>query len=221
LELIFGGFAMEYKCKVKIIGLVLLMSVVLVVACGRPESETAATDVPEEGTDMIYEEYEDEELDETQENQEVTNGEPEESTNDSSHEEAPQEEGSVSIPIYQSNEEGDGLISRDETIEYLTAENVLGALIDHGELSSGIRVLNFSESSVNGQRLIELDLSREFNDFIAAQGSWGEFVVIGSVVNTFLSAFSAESIIITVGGNPLATPHMGELAEPMGRFDIF
>jgi hypothetical protein len=212
---------MEYKYKVKILGLIVLASMILVVACGRPDSETPGTDVPEEDSGTTYEEYEGEESGETGENQVVTNGESEESYNDSSNGDTTGEEGPVNIPVYQSNEEGDNLISTDETIEYLSPENVLSALIEQGDLSPGIRVLSFNESGGDGQRLLELDLSREFNDFMAAQGSWGEFVVIGSVVNTFLSAYNAEEIIITVGGEALATPHMGELTEPLGRFDIF
>jgi len=78
-------------------------------------------------------------------------------------------------------------------------------------------VLSFNQSG----GLIELDLSSEFNGFMAAQGSWGEFVALGSLVNTFLSAFNAENILITVGGEVLSTPHVGEMSEPMGRFDIF
>jgi hypothetical protein len=210
---------MKSKYKVKLLGFVVLLCMLVVVACGSPGTETPATDVPEEDAGNQYQVDGDEELDDTvvqDDTNQETGDIPDESNDDGNVEGGP-----VSIPIYQSNEQGDSLMTTEETIESLTPENVLSALINRGDLPSGIQVLSFSESDVDGIILIQLNLSTEFNDFIAAQGSAGEFVAIGSVVNTFLSAFNAGSILITVGGEVLTTPHIGELSEPMGRFDIF
>ena len=209
------------KHKIKILGVSMLICMLLVVACGRPESESAATDGGGEDSETTYESGDSGESYDGGEAQGDTNEGAEESPEGSQGDDASEEggeSGEITIVVYQSNPEGDSLISTDGVlIESITPENVLQTLISKGEVSSDVRVLSFNQSG----GLIELDLSPEFNDFMAAQGSWGEFVVLGSVVNTFLSAFDAENILITVGGGVLSTPHVGEMSEPMGRFDIF
>jgi len=200
------------KHKIKILGLMLVIVMLVVVACGTPESDTAATD---EGEDTGVT-YEGEETGEGQENLEGNDGEIEDGAEGST--DGHVEEEYITIVVYQSNEQGDSLVATDGVIiESITPENVLQILIAKGEVSSNVSILSFNQSG----GFLELDLSTEFNDFLAAQGSWGEFVVLGSVVNTFLSAFNAESITITVGGGVLEGPHIGEMSEPMGRFDIF
>ena len=212
----FGGKVMKYK--IKILGTLMLVCMLFVVACGRPEPEPGATDGAGEETETPYEGEEPGESDDGEEVQEDTYQGTEESPEGSPNGEVSEEGEETTIVVYQSNPEGDRLISTEGVpIESLTPENVLQTLIDKGEMSSDVRVLSFNQSG----GLIKLDLSPEFNDFMAAQGSWGEFVVLGSVVNTFLSAFNAENILITVGGGVLSTPHVGEMSEPMGRFDIF
>ena len=205
------------KHKIKILGIMMLICMLFVVACGRPDSE-AGTEVGGEDAGTSYEGEEPEEPVDGGEVEGDTNEGSEESPESSPNGDASEEGGETTIVVYQSNPEGDSLIATEGVlIESLTPENVLQTLINKGEMASDVRVLSFNQSG----GLIELDLSPEFDDFMAAQGSWGEFVVLGSVVNTFLSAFNAESILITVGGEVLSTPHVGEMSEPMGRFDIF
>ena len=128
------------------------------------------------------------------------------------------EEDHIMITLYHSNEDATGLTSTGGVIiESITPENVLQIMIDLGEMSSEVQVLSFQQSE-EVQGLLELDLSTGFNDFLAGQGTSGELIVLGSLVNTFLSAFDGESIRITVGGGALSTPHQGEITEPLTRF---
>ena len=190
----------------------------LLVACGRQGAGTDVTDETlgeTETADETYEEErnEDSSTDETTEDDSETSGE--------MNGEVDREEEPTGIVLYQSDEQGMGLVTSDEVIEYLSPENVVSLLINQGELGPGVRVLSFTERGEPGQKQLELDLSRDFSDFIGGQGTSGEFLVLGSIVNTFLSAFEGESILITVEGEALSTPHMGDLAEPLGRFDIW
>lgn len=206
---IVGGNVMKYK--IKILGLI-MAACMLLVACGTPGSGTAGTDDGED-TELNYEGEGYGEIDNGGEG----GGDGYEWSDDLLGEEAVEEDGQITIVVYQSNVEGDSLIATGGVIiESITPENVLQILIDMGELSSDVRLLSFNQSG----GLIELDLSTEFNGFMAAQGSWGEFVALGSLVNTFLSAFNGDSILITVGGEVLATPHIGEMSEPMVRFEL-
>ena len=206
------------KHKIKILGVIMLICMLFIVACGRPDSG-AATDG---GGEDAGSSYEGEESGESGDGGEVHGDNYEgpeypledlpEGSLDGEDDEECQD---TTIVLYHSNAEGDGLTSTAGVIvESITPENVLQVLIDSGELSSDVRILSFNQE---GGR-IELDLSSEFDAFIGTMGSSGEYTVLGSLVNTFLSAFGAESILITVGGGVLVTPHAGEMAEPMRRF---
>ena len=204
--------------KNKIIGLLIIMCMLFMVACGRPGAGSDLTDEnlgETETSDETYEEEENEDpsTDETEEGDSDTSGE---TNGEGDGEEEPRR-----IVLYQSDEQGMGLVTSDKTIEYLSPENVVSLLINQGELGPDVRVLSFTERGEPGQKQLELDLSSEFSDFIGGLGTSGEFVVLGSIVNTFLSAFEGESILITVEGEALSTPHMGDITEPLGRFDIW
>jgi hypothetical protein len=215
---ILGGRIMHHRKNV--LGVLLLTCMLLLIACGTPEGGGVAGELISE--EPILEEVESDELQE-EPDEEALDGEADEEEalldENEMDEGLEADEGVISIDVYQSDEEGMGLITESIAIESLTPENVLEALIGEGVLASNIQVLRFGESSVGGQKMIELDLSTEFHSFLSGQGTTGEFIVIGSLVNTFLSAFQVDNIIITVGGEALSTPHVGEMAEPMGRFD--
>ena len=204
--------------KSKIIGLLIIMCMLLVVACGRQGAGTDVTDEALGETGTADETYEEETYGELP-TDEVTEDDSEISEGMNGETDVVEEP--ANVILYQSDEQGMGLVATDEVIEYLSPENVVQLLINQGDLAPGIRVLAFTERGSPGQKQLELDLSREFTDFIGNQGTSGEFIVLGSVVNTFLSAFEGESILITVEGAALSTPHMGDLTEPFGRFDIW
>ncbi|MCL2865148.1 MAG: GerMN domain-containing protein [Lachnospiraceae bacterium] len=104
-------------------------------------------------------------------------------------------------------------------LEDLTAENIIDTLIAHGALPEGLYVLDFAEVEYNGQTALELDLSADFENYLNSRGSSGEYYALGSVVNSFLSAFGSDSIRITVTGETLETGHAGEIPGFMFRFE--
>jgi hypothetical protein len=202
--------------KKSILGILLFTCILVLIACGTPIGDGVAGELsPEEVVDVEGDELQDE----TDEEEAFVDEEQALVYEDEMNDELSDDEGAISIYVYQSDEEGMGLIAESIVIESLTPENVLRALTEQGVLATDIQVLGFNESTVDGQKVIELDLSTEFHSFISGQGTTGEFIVIGSLVNTFLSAFQGNNIIITVGGEALSTPHVGEMSEPMGRFD--
>jgi len=55
---------------------------------------------------------------------------------------------------------------------------------------------------------LNIDFNRSFADLICSMGTAGELMITGSVVNTFLSAFQAESVYFTVDGEILESGHV-------------
>ena len=119
----------------------------------------------------------------------------------------------VSVALYQSNDSADGLVRSTVKLEALTAENLTAALVSAGAIPEGTTVRAFSY----GGTQISLDLSGEFAAGVRQMGTAGESVILGSLVNTFLEAYGAESLNLTVDGAPLETGH-NVYEEPFGYF---
>ena len=119
----------------------------------------------------------------------------------------------MSVTLYLPNDNADGFVTREvtlpreapqDTMEQLIqstalAEDILEQLVQAGALPEGVRVLSM-DSGV-------LDLNSAFLSFLNSMGTSGEYVVMGSVVNTYLTAFDLERITITVEGNVPETGH--------------
>lgn len=119
----------------------------------------------------------------------------------------PTESLTVKFTIYTPNENLDGFYATEIVVDELTAQNVVSELVKEKVLSEAITVN--SAQIVNGQ--LNLDFNSAFADLINTQGSTGESMMIGSVVNTFLSAYGpsgAESVYITVDGQILESGHV-------------
>ena len=112
------------------------------------------------------------------------------------------------VEIYYGDSSAEHLTSEIVEEEEVTPELLVKKLVEHQILSDGTKVNSFKEtdSQSNGKQL-EVDFSMEFQDALFAQGTSGEFLMLGSVVNTFLDAYEADSMLITVEGNTLESGH--------------
>ena len=54
---------------------------------------------------------------------------------------------------------------------------------------------------------ITIDFNQAFADTVCSMGTSGEFLIVGSVVNTFLDAFQGESVYFTVDEQILESGH--------------
>lgn len=110
----------------------------------------------------------------------------------------------LTYQIFLPNDNADGFdIETVETIQ-ITAESVLAELITRGALPEGVAINTFH---FEGTQLI-MDFNQSFADLICSMGTAGELMITGSVVNTYLSAFQAESVFFTVNGEILESGHV-------------
>jgi spore germination protein GerM len=86
----------------------------------------------------------------------------------------------------------------------ISAETVLTELKKRNVLPEAVSINNFHMD--NG--LITIDFNQAFADVVCSMGTSGELMVVGSVVNTFLDAFQAESVYFTVDGQILESGHV-------------
>ena len=100
----------------------------------------------------------------------------------------------------------------------------MDALIAHDALPEGVTVNDFrmedngtettegegddaSVSYTPGDSQIFLDVSQAFGDAASTPGTAGETMLLGSLVNTMLTYYNAETLTLTVDGAVLETGH--------------
>lgn len=128
------------------------------------------------------------------------------------------EDKSVEIQLYVSNDDATEFVSESVKIDELTPENIVNALVQKSVLPSDIQVLKCEEQIVDGVKSLDVDFNEAFGAYVCSMGTTGEYYTIGSVVNTFLDAYGCEKVKITVEGNALETGH-AEYPGYMNRFE--
>lgn len=118
-------------------------------------------------------------------------------------EEPAQEKETVEAVIYYGNEQADGLLQKTVQLDSLTPEKLISELVKMNVVSIDTDVNSF----VQDGKSLKLDLSQGFAEYINMMGTSGEYIVMGGLTDTFLTAFEAEDILITVDGKPLETGH--------------
>ena len=121
----------------------------------------------------------------------------------------------IEATIYYGNGASDKLDTEISTMEELTAENLLNALAGHNIVSIGTKVNSLEEVEENGIKFLYLDLDKTFREYLKTMSDESEKVIIASLTATFLEAYDAERIVITVDGKVLETNHK-TYDEPFG-----
>ena len=106
--------------------------------------------------------------------------------------------------IYLPNDNADGFDVQTVESSQITPESVLKELCDRNVLPDTVVINSFD---VDGAQL-NIDFNQPFADLICSMGTAGELMITGSVVNTFLSAFQAESVYFTINGQILESGHV-------------
>lgn len=110
----------------------------------------------------------------------------------------------VQFDLYTPNDHADGFCKKTVVISELIAQNVITELIQENVLNENIRI---NSERMEGSQLF-LDFNAAFSNQLVTYGTAGELMMIGSVVNTFLSAYGADTVMITVDGQIMESGHV-------------
>ena len=154
-------------------------------------------------------------VDQKEENKEEQSGE---NSDEQSENTISNEDKSVEIKVYVSNDDATAFVSDSVKIDELTPENIVNILVQKSVLSSDVQVLKCDKQKVDGVESLEIDFNEAFGAYVCSMGTTGEYYTIGSVVNTFLDAYGCEKVKITVEGNTLETGH-AEYPGYMNHFE--
>lgn len=109
--------------------------------------------------------------------------------------------------IYYGDENAENLLIDGIEKQKVTPELLISELAKRNVISKDTKVNSIKETKSSKGKTLELDFSEKFQEDLFNQGSSGEFIMMGSVVNTFLRAYEADSMTITVNGNILESGH--------------
>lgn len=117
--------------------------------------------------------------------------------------EAPTEAQPQSLTLYYGDDNAEFILSKEVQVAEITADTIIEQLISAGVLREGVAVNSMFQ---NGSSLF-VDFNQEFANLVCSMGTAGEYIIIGSTVNTFLGAFQATSVTFTVNGQVLESGH--------------
>ena len=109
----------------------------------------------------------------------------------------------LTYTVYLPNDNADGFDVISVSTEEISPEAVLAELKNRNVLPEGVSINNFSQDGA----MLKLDFNQAFADIVCSMGTSGEFMIVGSVVNSFLDAFHAETLSFTVNGRILESGH--------------
>lgn len=118
-----------------------------------------------------------------------------------------QEQAGNPVTIYRGNDTVERMLTEEVRLAEITSENLAGKLIEAGVLEKGVKVNSMELTQKEGMTYIDLDFNQEFLGKLNRMGTSGEYFYMGGVVNTFLKAFDAYAIKITVDGQPAESGH--------------
>lgn len=179
-------------------------------------SNSTNTDLPQaDGQKTEQQDDDKNKVDQKEKNKEEQSGE---NSEEQSEDTVSNEDKSVEIQLYVSNDDATEFVSESVKIDELTPENIVKVLIEKSVLPSDVQVLKCDKQTVDGVEILDVDFNEAFGAYVCSMGTTGEYYTIGSIVNTFLDAFDCEQIKITVEGNTLETGH-AEYPGYMNRFE--
>ncbi len=123
------------------------------------------------------------------------------------------------ITIFSPNENVDGLIKTKMEIDELKESFILDELIQMKVVLEGTRINKFEKREENAKVCLIVDFNDKLADLLYSCGTSGEYVVMASIVNTYLEAYDAESFEFTINGEVFESGHI-IYDEPLGFFNM-
>ncbi|MBQ6807048.1 MAG: GerMN domain-containing protein [Lachnospiraceae bacterium] len=120
--------------------------------------------------------------------------------------------------IYYGNGASFELNTEVTSLEQLTAENLVAALAKRNIVSLDTKVNSFEEEENNGNKVLYLDLSKSFREYLETMTQEGECIIIASLTDTFLEAYDADSMVLMIDGSVLETAH-ASYEEPLEFYE--
>ncbi len=116
------------------------------------------------------------------------------------------EEG-VALHVYCGDDYAEHIVQKTVYVQDVDEQIVLGKLSVLLGMDEKVGLNNLSFGTHGGDKVALLDMNQAFADHLNRLGNAGEYIVMGSLVNTFLDCYQCDLMIVTVDGKVLETGH--------------
>lgn len=147
------------------------------------------------GCNLFGKDSNDQEINDDSASKETTQEEPEKESPD-----APE---TFELTVYYPDDNLDSFEEKTVDVTAIDGQTIVDQLILVGVIPVHTKVNKIE----NTTKQLRVDFSSNFADIVNNVGSSGEILKIGSVVNTFLKAYNAKEMVITVDGKVLESGH--------------
>ena len=110
----------------------------------------------------------------------------------------------ISVTLYKGDDNAENVVPVECEIAEQSPQAIVDKLFELGVFGSAVTANSFT---VDNSNVIHLDMGQNFAAQIFSSGTAGEHIMVGSLVNSFISVFEADAVLITVDGNPFESGH--------------
>ena len=110
----------------------------------------------------------------------------------------------LSVTLYKGDDNAEFVIPVECEIAEQSPQAIADKLVELGVFSAPVTANSFT---VDNENVIHLDMGQDFAAQIFSSGTAGEHIMVGSLVNSFISVFEADAVLITVQGNTFESGH--------------
>ena len=110
----------------------------------------------------------------------------------------------LSVTLYKGDDNAEYVIPVECEIAEQSPQAIADKLVELGVFSAPVTANSFT---VDNSNVIHLDMGQDFAAQILSSGTAGEHIMVGSLVNSFISVFEADAVLITVEGSTFESGH--------------
>ena len=110
----------------------------------------------------------------------------------------------ISVTLYKGDYNAENVVPVECEIAEQSPQAIVDKLVELGVFGSAVTANSFT---VDNSNVIHLDMGQDFATQIFSSGTAGEHIMVGSLVNSFISVFEADAVLITVDGKPFESGH--------------
>lgn len=110
----------------------------------------------------------------------------------------------ISVTLYKGDDNAEFVVPVECEIAEQSPQAIADKLVELGVFSGPVTANSFT---VDNSNVIHLDMGQDFATQIFSSGTAGEHIMVGSLVNSFISVYEADAVLITVEGSTFESGH--------------
>lgn len=119
------------------------------------------------------------------------------------------------LTVFYGNDTAEFLLSRTVMVSEISTDEIIGQLKEAAVFSEDVRLLHME---IDAGGCMSLNFNSALGRQLGMYGSAGEYLMVGSMVNTFLTAFpECDRVQILIEGEPCDYGHM-DYSQPFEKF---